>query len=258
MIDTVSYTNLSRYPFNLGNKVVPEKDLNVSKNNQTNGVSMEKTEDEKVVKPPNLTRVPKKVLTKEDFIKLFVTQLQYQDPMKPIDNNEMAIQLALFNQVDQLFNINDNLKNIMDLAKDFNLTYASSLIGKEIKVDTNIGRVENGKFLGGEFSIDHPVNKLEVVIRDENNKIVRKLELTDVKKGNHKIEWDAKDSDGKQVPDGNYKFSIVIPGETEVKPLPITMVAKVTGAKLGDKVELVIDENKTIPLDKVEEIMGGE
>ena len=55
----------------------------------------------------NTQRVAKKVLDMQDFIQLFITQLQYQDPMNPIENNEMAIQLALFNQVDQLFKINE-------------------------------------------------------------------------------------------------------------------------------------------------------
>ena len=130
--------------------------------------------DEKTGQPAALDRVPKKVLDKEDFMKLFITQLEYQDPMKPIDNNEMAMQLALFNQVDQLFNINDNLKQLMDMAGSLNISFASSLIGKKVKVETNIGRVENGKFLGGEFTLDEPVNSAEIVIRDSKGKIVKK------------------------------------------------------------------------------------
>jgi len=107
--------------------------------------------NEETGQPTNLTRIPKKVLDREDFIKLFITQLQYQDPMNPIENNEMAIQLALFNQVDQLMNINDTIKELKDLIENFQLNYAVSLIGKLVKIEGNIGRVENDKFLGGDL-----------------------------------------------------------------------------------------------------------
>jgi flagellar basal-body rod modification protein FlgD len=222
------------------------------------GEKMVENVNNKVSQPADLNRVPKKVLDKEDFMKLFITQLQYQDPMKPIDNNEMAMQLALFNQVDQLFNINDNLKQLMDMAGSLNISFASSLIGKKVKVETNIGRVENGKFLGGEFTLDEPVNSAEIVIRDSKGKIVKKIELTSLQEGTHKIEWDATDENGETVPDGNYTFSIVIPEGDNTKPITPVMIARVTGAKLEkDNTQLVINDAENISLTDIKEIIGG-
>ncbi len=206
-------------------------------------------------KNSNTTRIPKKTLDMQDFIQLFITQLQYQDPMNPIDNNEMATQLALFNQVDQLFNITKELNNLMDMAKSFDLAYVSDLIGKKVKVETKIGRVENGKFLGGEFKLDNPVNYLEIAIRDSKGKLVDNVKLEGLKAGIHKIDWDATDKNGNKVPDGNYTFSIVIPEENTTKTVTPTMIAHITGAKLGDKIQLVIDGNQTIGLDKIKEIL---
>ncbi len=211
----------------------------------------------KTVQPANLKRVPKKVLDKEDFMKLFITQLEFQDPMKPLDTDQMAVQLALFNQVDQLFNINDKLKDIEKSFNSLNLTYASSLIGKKVKVDTNIGRVEHGKFLGGEFKLDKPVNSLEIVIRDDKGKIVKRIQMTNLTSGTHEIKWDATDKDGNKVKDGNYTFSIIVPDGKTTKILTPTMVAKVTGAKLGDNIQLIIDDEKPVKLDDIKEIYGG-
>jgi flagellar basal-body rod modification protein FlgD len=111
---------------------------------------------------PNTQRIPKKNLDMQDFIQLFITQLRYQDPMNPIENNDMAIQLALFNQVDQLFKINKTLDTLVNMAKSLDLAYVSNLLGKKVKVEKNVGRVENGEFLGGEFNLDEPVNYLEL------------------------------------------------------------------------------------------------
>ena len=204
---------------------------------------------------PNTQRVPKKSLDMQDFIQLFITQLQYQDPMNPIENNEMAIQLALFNQVDQLFKINKTLDALVNMAKSLDLAYISNLVGKKVKVETNVGRVENGKFLGGEFNLDEPVNYLEIVIKDDKGNVVDKIQLNGLKAGNYKIQWDATDLKGNKVPDGNYLFSIIIPENTN-KTITPTMIAKVTGAKLGDNTQIVINENYTLDLKDIKELIG--
>uniref|UniRef100_A0A7V4JQ25 Basal-body rod modification protein FlgD n=1 Tax=Thermodesulfobacterium geofontis TaxID=1295609 RepID=A0A7V4JQ25_9BACT len=203
----------------------------------------------------NIQRVPKKSLDIQDFIQLFITQLQYQDPMNPIENNEMAIQLALFNQVDQLFKINETLGTLVNIAKSLDLAYISNLVGKKVKVETNVGRVENGEFIGGEFNLDEPVNCLEIVIKDDKGNLVDKIKLNGLRAGNYKIEWDATDLEGNKVPDGNYIFSIIIPENTNQIITP-TMIAKVTGAKLGDNTQIVINENYTLDLKDIKELIG--
>ncbi|WP_038056932.1 flagellar hook assembly protein FlgD [Thermodesulfobacterium hydrogeniphilum] len=213
--------------------------------------------NEKTNQPANLERVPKKVLDKEAFMKLFITQLQFQDPMKPLDTDQMATQLALFNQVDQLFNINDTLKKLENSFKSLDLTYATSLIGKKIKINTKIGRVENGEFLGGEFNLDNPVNNAEIVIRNSEGKVVKRIQLTNLQAGTHKINWDATDNEGNKVKDGNYMFSIIIPKGKTTTTITPTMIAKVTGAKLGDKPQIIIDEKEVVNLEDIKELFGG-
>jgi flagellar hook assembly protein FlgD len=41
-------------------------------------------------------------LGKDDFLKLLVTQLQNQDPLKPTDNDAFSMESAAFSQVQQL------------------------------------------------------------------------------------------------------------------------------------------------------------
>lgn len=71
-----------------------------------------------------------------DYMTLLVTQLQNQNPLDPMDNQEMASQLAQFNQLQQLETLNRSFSGALDLAQR---SYASSLIGKEVSFDLTLG-----------------------------------------------------------------------------------------------------------------------
>ena len=64
-----------------------------------------------------------------DYMKLLVTQLQNQNPLEPLDNQEMASQLAQFSQLQQLENMNMNFADVLATSRR---NYAESLIGKEV------------------------------------------------------------------------------------------------------------------------------
>jgi flagellar basal-body rod modification protein FlgD len=212
--------------------------------------------DEKTNQPANLTRIPKKVLDKEAFMKLFVTQLQYQDPMKPMENHEMALQLAAFNQVDQLMSLNDKLSQMVDLYKANEYTLFANLVGKEVKIEGNTIRVENGKFLGAEFELSSPANSALITIRNTQGQVVKTIPLYNLNQGLHKVEWDGTDDRGNLVPDGNYRISITAGSGDNAQSISPVVVAKVTGASLGEKPSLKVNDSESITLDKIKEILG--
>lgn len=65
-------------------------------------------------------------LGKEDFLKLLVTQMQYQDPLNPQADTDFIAQLAQFSSVEQMQNMNKTNTN----------SQAFSLVGKEVVVKT--------------------------------------------------------------------------------------------------------------------------
>ncbi len=64
-----------------------------------------------------------------DYMKLLIVQLQNQNPLEPLDNNEMASQLAQFSQLQQLESMNESFAKVLATTE---LTYANSLLGKEV------------------------------------------------------------------------------------------------------------------------------
>jgi flagellar basal-body rod modification protein FlgD len=64
-----------------------------------------------------------------DYMKLLVTQLQNQNPLEPMDNNQMASQLAQLSQLGQIESLNSKFSDVLATSQR---SYASSLVGKEI------------------------------------------------------------------------------------------------------------------------------
>ena len=71
-----------------------------------------------------------------DYMKLLVEQLRNQNPLEPLDSNDMASQLAQFSQLQQLELANTNLSSLNTsfeaVLAATNRNYANSLIGKTV------------------------------------------------------------------------------------------------------------------------------
>ena len=51
-------------------------------------------------------------LGKDSFLKLLTTQLQYQDPLNPMENSEFVAQLAQFSSLEQLQGLSDGMESL--------------------------------------------------------------------------------------------------------------------------------------------------
>ncbi len=97
---------------------------------------------------------------KLDYLKLLVTQLQYQNPLEPMDNSEMTSQLAQISQLEQLEGINSQLGQLDAFHSAFAEAlmvaqgrYAASLIGRQVTfVPDGQGEVQDGRVSGVEMS----------------------------------------------------------------------------------------------------------
>ena len=64
---------------------------------------------------PKATTKKNDALGKDEFLKLLVAQMKNQDPLNPMDGQQMAAQLAQFSSVEQLVTANDTLAKIREL-----------------------------------------------------------------------------------------------------------------------------------------------
>ncbi len=194
---------------------------------------------------------PAQELGKEDFLNLLVAQLRNQDPLNPSDPTEFTAQLAQFTSVEQLYNINDNLKAVDALSGEFGRMSALSLIDRSVVVNDNAFRMEgDGANLGFDFA--DPVESVTLYIRTEDGQSVAQLAVPGSVSGEQWAEWDGTDANGMPLPSGNYTFSAV--GKTgqgdEVQGRSL-VESRITGADFSDSTEKLLTDNGDIRINDI-------
>ncbi len=174
--------------------------------------------------------VGKKELKKDDFLKLFITQLQYQDPMKPMDSYEMASQLAQFSNMEATTKMSENMEKLLDYQTSQNNLQLMTLLGNQAQVKGNGIAVVEGKANSTEFVLeDVPLGTIDVTIYDATNQPVWQQAIAGHGAEAYPIEWDGKNAKGEPVADGLYHYQVEAFGLTEeALPVEYRSTGKVT------------------------------
>lgn len=89
-------------------------------------------------------------ISQQDFFRLLVTQLSFQDPLKPIDNEAFIAQIAQFTSLEQTRQLNDRIGSLLTVQST---TQAIGLIGRTVEVasanGTVVGQVTTLSFQSG-------------------------------------------------------------------------------------------------------------
>lgn len=75
------------------------------------------------------------------FMQILMAQLTHQNPLEPMDNNEMMSQFSQLNSLQELRDIHSAMDKI---SVSNQTTYLASLIGKKVKVGRSDGKILEG------------------------------------------------------------------------------------------------------------------
>jgi flagellar basal-body rod modification protein FlgD len=147
-------------------------------------------------------------MNKDDFLKLFVTQLQNQDPMNPQDSSQFIAQLAQLTQVEQAYNTNTNLQNMLTQGNNSGTLAAVSLIGKQIQALGSQVNLQSGTPTAISFGLDQAASQVSVSVQDSTGAVVKTLSAGAKGAGIGSVAWDGTDNAGQQLASGAYTFSV--------------------------------------------------
>lgn len=147
-------------------------------------------------------------LGKNDFLKLLVAQLEAQNPLDPQKAEDFSAQLAQFSSLEQLTNVNENLKQIESFEQAVNNASLVNLVGKNVDSPGNRIDYNTGDTKTLNFSVSEEAAQVAVDIFDSTGAKVTTLTLSNQSSGNNQVIWNGRDGEGKEVPSGAYTFQV--------------------------------------------------
>ncbi|GAA0797751.1 flagellar hook assembly protein FlgD [Cupriavidus gilardii] len=175
-----------------------------------------------------------------NFLKMLVTQMNNQDPLKPMDNAQLTSQLAQISTVSGMQTMNATLAQLLNQVSASRAMDSAALIGRTVMVPGKEVAVSGGK--PGQFGIDLPAtaDAVTVDVLDKDGNVVRTIDLKGQTAGVHDVSWDGKNNAGGVVPDGDYTFKVSATADGK-SVQPVALVYGKVQAISGDANGVLVD-----------------
>ena len=178
--------------------------------------------------------------TQDRFMTLLVTQLKNQDPLNPMDNAQVTSQMAQLSTVTGIDKLNATVTALNTSFQTGQNLQAANMIGHGVIVPGNSMTVTDGKGIYG-LELPQSASNVDVVIRDSNNQVVRKLSAGALPQGVNTLTWDGKTDAGTTAANGVYKFEFAaVSGgkKLDATSLAFGVVSSITSGTSGLKLSL--------------------
>lgn len=196
-------------------------------------------------------------MNKDDFMKLFIAQLQYQDPLKPQDPTAMLDQLSQLSLVEQAYNNNTALKNLLTAQNNSNAMSSVGFIGKDVKANGNTVSFDGSNQTTMQFNLSVPASSATVTIANSAGQTVRTATLGALSAGDAQIAWDGRNNSGVLLPAGAYSFAVQATSASGASVAATTYTTgRIDGVNLASGTPVLTIGVVTVPLTDVISVVG--
>ncbi|AEJ14333.1 flagellar hook assembly protein FlgD [Pseudomonas shirazica] len=172
-------------------------------------------------------------LGKDAFLQLLVTQMKNQNPLDPQENGEFVAQLAQFSSLESMQSLNDSVTSIAAGLQSSQALQASSLVGRNVIVETSKALVDTSKEMKGTVNLTSSSTATSVGIYDKDDKLVRTIDLGTQKAGKIDFTWNGLNDDGEAVAAGAYTFKATASIDGKATTMTTNLPASVTSVTMG-------------------------
>ena len=195
--------------------------------------------------------------SQQDFLKLFTTQLQNQNPLDPTKNEAFVAQLAQFSQLEATTNMATQLTSFVTSMTGDRMLNGAALIGKKVAVDGAPIVMQSGQPVQAVIALPAGADGMRLEIFDSKGAMVRQQIAGAQTPGEVTLTWDGLDSVGTAVADGTYTFKATISSAGVTSNPAVTTLATVRSVSQADAASplmLQVDGGLSVALSAVKRI----
>lgn len=178
---------------------------------ETNNINSTFTADrwktEKLKSDQEKSLNPSARLDKDAFMKLLLTELQYQDPTSPMDSAKMLEQTSQLAGLEMQENTNKTMKLITEQMQNSLAMTAMGTLGKMAHLSSNAVLKDEtmaGKKINFALNLKEEAVSGDVEIYDSKMNQIKTMPFGELKSGLNNFSWDGKNKDGEEAPVGEY------------------------------------------------------
>jgi len=197
---------------------------------------------------------PKGTLGKDDFMKLLLTELRYQDPTAPMDTEKILAQTSQLATLESADNTNNTLEKLAKSLGNAQQFSTISAIGKTADLGSDSIAHDKGSSSTFEIYFPNDVQNGTVSIKNSSGEVVKTLNVKTNPSGVYQFTWDGTNQSGNGADDGiyhvsaNYADAKGVTHETKLGAYPVESV------KFDDGKALLKLGSNYIPLENIKEI----
>jgi flagellar basal-body rod modification protein FlgD len=210
----------------------------------------------------SLTEAASSAMGKDEFLNLLVTQLQYQDPMNPMQDQDFIAQLAQFSQLEQLSNMSKSLDTSTQVSylmgQTIANTMATTLIGKTVVAEGSDINLTGGDSNPLSYNLGAAAANVTIKIANADGTTVKTISLKNQNAGNNSVTWDGHDDNGNLLADGSYTYEVTATTASgESVTASNRVIGVVNSVKYQDGSAYLIVGGYKVDLSKIIEIVNS-
>lgn len=172
-------------------------------------------------------------LTQSDFFALLTQQLAFQDPTKPVENDQMIAQMTSFTMADGISSLNNNFRDFAASMNSNQALQASSLVGRNVLVNSDKLVFDGTNEAVGSAEVPPNTSSLTVKVYNAAGELVRSAPAIEPQAGKFDYVWDGKDNNGTTLNSGLYTVKVEADVAGQNQALKTSTYVPVTSVTLG-------------------------
>ncbi len=203
-----------------------------------------------------------------DFLLLLTTQMQNQDPSKPMDATDFVTDLTQMSQLEATNNMNTSILAMTASFNNLQTMQGASLIGRNVQIEGDKFSYSTEQPSRFSLQTNEPFIDITIVISDDDG-IVKELSYADFLSDREKaswdglasksMEWDGLDDVGAARSDGVFNITAYgtdSAGETQSINTVVGSRVNTVGISSDGTMTLTLATGEKVGMDTVREISG--